>query len=364
MAAWPASDAGARGDTGLPVSRLLLEYPPASWRQVDPLYDHMPDSRLYTFNLPNELEEAIIQIAARLDKNCALNLLRTARYIHNWVHPILYERICLQSATSATCLMRTLRKLYSFPPRNFGFKRAPPFPLSLTLSADIKPYQIEVLLGQLSKNLITYTIFRTFDDPNTYLGLIKSPFIRRVILVYSKPEAHYQGHLIPRGERLPSSVLSTITYLALVSDSVGSASQHFAALEDDSKSLTPPFSNLTCFAISWTRWSNTWRYITRHAKALKCFAILGPSNAHLDLQSKLSILEELRASPRDPRFVLLVHGGYGEPSRWTVKDGFHPNLIWGRIEDLVKNHFICDDGEKWSESVVAAFREKSPQIRL
>ncbi|KAF9527388.1 hypothetical protein CPB83DRAFT_895400 [Crepidotus variabilis] len=318
----------------------------------------------FSIELPNELQEIIFKTAARSDGRCALNLLKTARFVHDWVYTILYERVTLCSSASAHCLLRTLRNQYT--PRNYALKRdiSLPKPLSLTLSYDISQSQAKPIFSQLSKGLITYTIFRTLKNSDHYLWFMKSPFIRRIVLIYqihSEESSHPVGQY-PQEEEIPVGVLSSLSHFALVSDHLrGGCSLRtaFSIAGTPGATLQSPFLRLTCFATSWTRWRTTWPGIIQHAKALRYFAILGPANSQLTE----SVLKHLRPR-KDPRFVFISRGGYGEPNSWKAEDGFSPSSFWSTIEALVKDHYMCDDGEKWSESIVTAFRLKYPEIPL
>lgn len=282
-------------------------------------------------------------------------------------YPILYERLTLCSSDSATLFLRTLHCQSIFPHRNYALRRSSPLPrsLSLTLSSDIPISIAKPLLSQVSKHLITYTIIRNFDNPDNCLRFLRSPNIRRVALIYTV-ESPQPLSRFPREEAIPDNIMASVSHLALISNRTRGGwtmrdALITAALASGTHSLERiPFANLTCFAISDQRWLHAWPPLVHHAKSLRCFAILGSQDTHRDNQYKSKILRELRSpqGPRDPRFVLVGYGGLGEPQSWRAEDGFRPNEMWGRIEQLVAEHYICDDGEKWEQSIVTNFRTK------
>ena len=119
-----------------------------------------------------------------------------------------------------------------------------------------------------------------------------------------------------------------------------------------------PFHSLTFIAISYERWPELCQILTL-APRLKCFAILLPTDSSMRAISLC--ISEIRRT-RDPRVVVVAH--HGHPLDWSSDQGFVPLDFWTTVEDLSRNRYICDDGERWEDVVIDDFCARNPEVSL
>ena len=313
-----------------------------------------------TIELPSEIQRIIFEIAAKLDGRCAYRLILVAKYVRDWIFPILYERVVIRDEKSAYHLLKGIQA--------YEFNRFLPITKSLSVGRQIPCKLVKPLFTRLSKAVISFTIFRDLEDPDHLLRYVRSPFIRRLTLIYL--------NLAPVGRRfeIPLDISSSVSHLAYIthtshggfnmSRAIGIA---YAMQRNNTAWLNtyahplpplPPFHRLTFIAVSRERWPTTFTILTV-APELKCFALLLPNNSSMQ-QISQSILTIKKT--RDPRVVVLTR--YGHPAEWKIDDGFASSKFWAVVEDLSRNRYLCDDGERWKDEIVNDFRARRPDICL
>ena len=308
--------------------------------------------------LPNEIQRIIFEIATKLDGRCAYRLILVAKYVHDWIAPILYERVVIRDEKAAYHLLRSIQ---SYGPNHFL-----PLTKSLSVGRQIPHKLIKPLFTRLSKAVISFTIFRDMEDPDHLLRYVRSPFIRRLTLIYLDP--------LGRRFEIPLDISSSISHLAYITHTshggfnmshaikIASAIQRndIAWLNTLALPLPPlpPFHRLTFIAVSRERWPTTFG-ILNLAPELKCFALLLPKNS---IMQQISQSIQTIKQTRDPRVVVITR--YGHPVEWRIDDGFTPSNFWTVVEDLSRNRYLCDDGERWKDDIVNDFRARHPNVFL
>src|SRR4051812_36707043 len=102
------------------------------------------------------------------------------------------------------CLLRTIRE------RPRGYFQ--PFVKSLSFSDSVMLPMAKPLLAELSRSIITFLILRRRDYPDNFLEYIRSPYIRRLSMVYkSVPEATAYSWDSPY--EIPGAIFNTLTHL-------------------------------------------------------------------------------------------------------------------------------------------------------
>ncbi|KDR75031.1 hypothetical protein GALMADRAFT_69601 [Galerina marginata CBS 339.88] len=300
-----------------------------------------PTANGFIFDLPNEIQRPIFEYAAKLDGRCAFNLGQVARYVYLWIQPILYERIVVRSPRAASCLLRTFRS----KPRGY-FER---ITKSLAFDNSVTLQQAKPILAECSRRIFLLSLFRTSNAEDSFLKFVRSPFLRRLTLVFSEQDdqAPFLYRLAPY--EMPFELLSSLTHLAIVIEyshgpwmNLVLASQFSMNANITSyMNAQAAFQNLTHFAISSARFFAVVP-IKKIAHNIRYFGVLAPCN--LSQWGSDALIQSVRGTG-DHSIVVLYDLGVADS--WNVLDSFAPSEFWKTIEHLVDGGYISDKGEKW-----------------
>jgi len=299
--------------------------------------------------LPLELQFDIFESAARDDCQCALNLLRVSQYVNKMAIPILYEHIVLKNNHAAVCLLHTVE---AYPCNHFQ-------PKSLLIFPDIPSTILRPIFAKLSKSVLELYIHRNSTDSDPGLDAIQSPCINDLALIYA------DGCAVT-GD-IPIDVLPSVKRLALKSEflpmceainlslTLKESATILRSIKTGTTKFLCPFRTLTHLAVPFALQDDLATLMKMRLNRLQCCALLLSES---DNESRGQFIMIVK-SWRDPRVVVLTD--YTNPRDW------HPDnasSFWTRVEKLITERCVCDDGERWDETIVNDFRQKYPHIAL
>jgi len=299
--------------------------------------------------LPVELQIDIFESTARDDRQSAVNLLRVAQYVKEMVIPILYEQIVLKTNEAAVCLLNTVE---AYPCDHFQ-------PKSLLILPDVPSTILRPIFAKISKSVLKLYIYRNATDSDPGLDAVQSPSINDLALIYT------DGCQVTRD--IPVDVLASVNRLALNSEflpmceaiklsrTLNESGTILRSIKAGATKFLCPFRTLTHLAVPFSLKDDLATLMTLRLTRLKCCALLlskrdNGFRRHFIMKAK---------SWRDPRIVVLTD--YTNPLDW------HPDnaaSFWTRVEKLVTERYLCDDGERWDQAIVNDFRQKYPNIAL
>jgi len=262
----------------------------------------------------------------------------------------LYARVVVRSAHSGNCLLRTIRD------RPRGYFN--PFVKSLAFGQGVPDAQVKAILAEF-RRIIIFSIFRLSGKSEKFVRYIRSPYLRRLTIVCLWENSAGRGPPpdLPIHE-LPVGPMSLLTHFAVIVDYFHPRGVWHSPIPGlpSPTSMTPltpnPYENLTHFATCSDRWGSMIDLPTV-AKKLRYFAVLERGwMLPLPLSTHASLVRSMQ-SIGDPRFVIIqgmAYNPYGEPSSWNIDDCFAPSGFWNKVERLVDEGFLSDQGDRWPES--------------
>ncbi|KAF8902929.1 hypothetical protein CPB84DRAFT_822906 [Gymnopilus junonius] len=301
-----------------------------------------------TVELPNEIQQLIFEYAASSDGKCALRLCQISRYVYTWIHPILYQRVVIQDPQSAVSFFKTLRS----KPRGY-FE---PMIRSLAIASTVTLPQARASLVECSRRILLLTLFRKKTSKEKFLDYIKSPYLKRLTMVCFE-DAEYNG--LPTAQyEIPLGLLASLTHLALVFDYwVGTWPHLSSALlasryPDNALYATAysSFQTLTHVALPVYGLDHN-MMIRKMAKKLRYLAIVEPRGYTPEEHRQLVV--NVKAYERSAEYAtavprsMVILRDLGDPSVWKVQDSFRPSKFWKKVEKLVDEGYLSDQGEKW-----------------
>ncbi|TFK23634.1 hypothetical protein FA15DRAFT_620586 [Coprinopsis marcescibilis] len=334
-------------------------------------------------DLPNEILSYIVGLAAQATlKNC-YNLCLASHAFKIWSEQFLYDRVdCMTHKSTASFCGVLLRK-----PPNFFLREGHVKSISF---AEIVPLPLaRSMLTRCSARLLSYSALSIDPEihPARNLDFVKSPFIRRLCLIWSPGNSgHMQNALQGQGavrwlltgraspyNCIPPPLFSTVThfigytpgtvsfpYMNLLWGCLEEAVEHY-----DKVTGNPPvhyntlsrrrvwqsFQSLTHLAMS-TRNLNFVMELAKVAGSLKFIALLHHEGLKVLVGHTNEQWEDIKTYPKllgpscGRRFVIMDKRKIGN---LDLVDSGEQRLFWERVEELILQGFWTDSGDRWDE---------------
>ncbi|KAG6810686.1 hypothetical protein H0H92_010742 [Tricholoma furcatifolium] len=287
-------------------------------------------SRSNPSRLPIELQRLIFEAAAKEDRRTARQIGLVARYVRNWVEPILYACVIVRSQKHAAALLDVI---HAKPRYFYG-----PIVKSLGISDSVTLQQSKAILIECSQEVVDLAVWtNSTRNPTVFLPFVRSYSVERLSLKSQHPSEL----------SIPPNLLASLTHLMILDGpytwfQMREAARHGKikrACNPECASASGQFGSLTHFAVCSQNWGSM-QSILNVAMNLKYFVIV----VSPQFKAAPLILRRIREIG-DRRMVLVEYLQTVENWEDSVRGA--KRSIWECAEKLVDSGYLAEE-TKWN----------------